>query len=107
MNNRPIALLIAVPALLSALSAQAHDPKEHVKGGEQPDCAAVQDMDHSKMDIKDPVMQAMMQKCMEAMHRDEEGSHEGHAERGDADHCKHNEKANEKRPPNTGTENNG
>ncbi len=45
----------------------AHDPKEHAKEAAAakagPDCAAMKDMDHSKMDPNDPVMKAMMAKC--------------------------------------------
>lgn len=47
--------------------AYAHDPKEHAKEAAAakagPDCAAMKDMDHSKMDPNDPVMKAMMAKC--------------------------------------------
>ncbi len=52
-------------------SAVAHDPAEHAKEVQDkdsgPDCAAMQDMDHSKMDMDDPVMQAMMSQCSEPM----------------------------------------
>lgn len=50
--------------------ACAHDPKEHAKEAAAakagPDCAAMKDMDHSKMDPNDPVMKAMMAKCDKA-----------------------------------------
>ena len=42
------------------------NPEE--KPEEKPDCSAMKDMDHSKMDMNDPVMQAMMKKCMKDMH---------------------------------------
>lgn len=45
-------------------SAQAHDPSEHTTKTEKPKCEAMKNMDHSKMDMKDPVMMAMMKKCM-------------------------------------------
>ena len=64
MKRQSLSYFVALPALLLALSAQAHDPKEHMKEAQAPDCAAMKDMDHSKMDMKDPVMQAMMKKCM-------------------------------------------
>ena len=35
----------------------------------------MKDMDHSKIDMNDPVMQAMMQKCMP---QDEAASEDGH-----------------------------
>ena len=45
-------------------SAQAHDPSEHTAKMEKPKCEAMKNIDHSKMDMKDPVMMAMMKKCM-------------------------------------------
>jgi len=42
-------------------TANAHDPSLHVKKAEKADCSK---MDHSKMDMKDPVAMAMMKKCM-------------------------------------------
>lgn len=98
MKRQSLSYFVALPALLLALSAQAHEPKEHMKEAQAPDCAAMKDMDHSKMDMKDPVMQAMMQKCMKAMHKDEGGSYEAHGEEGHADHGKQDEKADEKKP---------
>ncbi len=62
------------PVLLISLNAWAHDPSEHMKNGEKADCSAMHDMDHSKMDMNDPVMLALMQKCM---HRDDEGRLDG------------------------------
>lgn len=60
-------LTLAAAMLTLAQSTFAHDPAEHekeaaaVKAG--PDCAAMKTMDHSKMDMNDPVMKAMMTKC--------------------------------------------
>ena len=45
-------------------SAQAHDPSEHTAKMEKPKCEAMKNIDHSKMDMKDPVMMAMMKKCI-------------------------------------------
>lgn len=45
-------------------SAQAHDPSEHTTKTEKPKCEAMKNMDHSKMEMKDPVMMAMMKKCI-------------------------------------------
>jgi hypothetical protein len=63
--------LAVFPALVLTLPVQAHDPAEHMKVEERPDCTAMRGMDHSKMDMDDPVVQAMMQKCMDEMHQDE------------------------------------
>jgi hypothetical protein len=53
--------LVLVPAMTLSLTATAHDPKLHVKKAEKADCTK---MDHSKMDMKDPVAIAMMKKCL-------------------------------------------
>jgi hypothetical protein len=67
MKNKQLSVLVAVPALMLAFSAQAHSEKEHMKTAENPDCAAMSTMDHSKMDMNDPVLMAMMQQCMSSM----------------------------------------
>ncbi len=64
MRSKFITMSIAISTLAFTLSAQAHDPKEHMDNAEKPDCAAMENMDHSKMDMNDPVMQAMMKQCM-------------------------------------------
>ena len=64
MRSKFITMSIAISTLAFTLSAQAHDPKEHMNNAEKPDCAAMENMDHSKMDMNDPVMQAMMKLCM-------------------------------------------
>lgn len=69
MKCKSLLWLAILPALVT-LRVQAHDPAEHVKGEEKPDCSAMAGMDHSKMDMDDPVTQAMMHKCMEEMHHD-------------------------------------
>ncbi|UTF61241.1 MULTISPECIES: hypothetical protein [Gilvimarinus] len=60
--------------LTTTLAAQAHDPKEHKKDAENPDCSEMKNMDHSKMDMDDPVMKAMMKKCKKDMHHDNENN---------------------------------
>tara|TARA_R110002167_G_scaffold255305_5_gene461720 strand:+ start:61 stop:417 length:357 start_codon:yes stop_codon:yes gene_type:complete len=54
--------LVLVPTLTLSMTASAHDPKLHAKQPEKADCSK---MDHSKMDMKDPVAMAMMKKCMQ------------------------------------------
>lgn len=80
MKIRKFAIIIGCAALSSALSAQAHDPKEHMKDAEKPDCTAMDSMDHSKMDMNDPVMQAMMQQCMKGMHHNNSDKNEAQAD---------------------------
>ena len=63
-------LTLAAAMLTLAQSTFAHDPAEHekeaaaVKAG--PNCEAMKTMDHSKMEMNDPVMKAMMTKCAAA-----------------------------------------
>ena len=54
-------VLVLIPAITFSMTAMAHDPSMHVKKAEKADCSK---MDHSKMDMKDPVAIAMMKKCM-------------------------------------------
>jgi len=70
--------LVALPTLMLALSVHAHTPGEHMKDGQAsaPDCSMMEDMDHSKMNMDDPLMQAMMKKCMKTMHQGEDDSHD-------------------------------
>ena len=63
-------------ALLVSMLAGAHDPKEHAKESEAPDCQTLASMDQETMDMDDPVVQAMLAKCKETMtedHGDEHG----------------------------------
>jgi uncharacterized protein involved in copper resistance len=53
--------LVLIPTLTLSMTASAHDPKLHAKQPEKADCSK---MDHSKMDMNDPVAMAMMKKCM-------------------------------------------
>tara|TARA_R110000737_G_scaffold143258_1_gene173869 strand:- start:417 stop:701 length:285 start_codon:yes stop_codon:yes gene_type:complete len=53
--------LVLIPTITLSMAATAHDPSLHVKKAEKADCSK---MDHSKMDMKDPVAIAMMKKCM-------------------------------------------
>jgi uncharacterized protein involved in copper resistance len=66
MNNT-LRFFSALVFAASVPLTQAHDPAEHAKEAAArnaaPDCAAMKDMDHSKMDPNDPVMKAMMAKC--------------------------------------------
>lgn len=77
MKFHTLPYFVVLPALMLALSAQAHNPEEHINKGQAPNCEAMKDMDHSKMDMNDPVMQAMMQKCMPQV---ETMSKDGHAD---------------------------
>ena len=93
--------LVMAPTLLISINTLAHDPSEHMKIDEKADCSAMQDMDHGKMDMNDPVMQAMMQKCMHKdhgiakTHDKGKGSKKPDAEHKGNGHPHSNAKANE------------
>ena len=59
-------IAMTVIALVVSTSAMAHDPKLHAKKDQmncekmQKHMQMMQKMDHSKMDMKDPAMKAMM-----------------------------------------------
>ena len=55
--------LVLIPTITLSMTALAHDPSMHVKKAEKADCSK---MDHSKMDMKDPVAIAIMKKCMKS-----------------------------------------
>ncbi len=91
MKHNHLTRLSVIAALLASLNVQAHDPKEHMKDAENPNCAAMENMDHSKMGKDDPVMQAMMQKCMKDMHDMHKGEgHDMHKGEGHDMHNMHN-----------------
>lgn len=91
MNKVTLSVLTLATTAALTISAQAHDPKEHMTDAEKPDCAAMKDMDHSKMDMNDPVTMAMMKKCKDSS-QVEDHSKDGH----DQDQTKHLDDANSK-----------
>ena len=70
-------LIVLTAALLVSMLAAAHDPREHAKESEAPDCQSLALMDHAKMDMDDPVMKAMFAKCKGAMPEQGDG-HDDH-----------------------------
>lgn len=87
MTIRKTVLPVVTVLTLLAPSVHAHDLKEHMKDGEKPDCAALTDGDHARMDANDPVMQAMMKQCAKASQQGERKTRERHTlpEKGKAD----------------------
>jgi uncharacterized protein involved in copper resistance len=83
--------LILVPAITLSMNASAHDPKMHAKKAEKADCSK---MDHSKMDMKDPVAVAMMKKCMKQSKSSMEKM--DHSKMKEMDHSKMEKKENKK-----------
>ncbi len=86
MKFKLLTPVLVLSAMGIAFSAQAHDPKEHMKDAENPNCSAMEGMDHSKMDMNDPVMQAMMTQCMENMHHGDDGHSMNHDDASDNKH---------------------
>ena len=73
MEKPQIKTALIVTGMLVIGSAYAHDPSEHTSNSEKPKCGAMKNMDRSKMDMDDPVMQAMMKKCNAAHNNDWQG----------------------------------
>ena len=75
MKKSRVAAVAVATGLFTApplLADHDYDQPGHAHGQKQgqakTDCAAIQTMDHSKMDMNDPDMLAMMKKCMPSMH---------------------------------------
>ena len=64
MKNIHVTFCFLLVSLFSIASVHAHDPSEHKTKREKPKCEAMKNMDHLKMDANDPIMMAMMKKCM-------------------------------------------
>ena len=85
-KSMTLGLTLIASSLLLMASASAHDASMHKKkNAEQPKCDAM-----AKMDINDPIMQAMMAQCMSS-----ESANTGQALKGnDAEHAsKHGDSA--------------
>ncbi|MFT4907124.1 MAG: hypothetical protein ACI978_001199 [Oleispira sp.] len=67
-NTRGFAVSIVLPLMFVVASVHAHGPDEHTKEPEVANCDAMKTMDHEKMDMNDPVVQALIKKCMNKMH---------------------------------------
>lgn len=79
MNRRISLLWAGLPVLVATMQVTAHDPSEHMAGGEAPDCAAMHQPGAPNMNMNDPVAQAMMKKCKNALRSDDQtlvASHE-------------------------------
>lgn len=70
MSTQSFRSLLATTILLVTVPAMAHDPSEHMAAAEKPDCTVMDDRGHDGMDTNDPVVQAMMKKCMGSTHKE-------------------------------------
>ncbi|MFQ3237266.1 MAG: hypothetical protein ACI9C4_002847 [Paraglaciecola sp.] len=71
-THKLIATLLVVSSAYG-IDAYAHDPKEHAKEKQAPNCEAMQDM--GKMNKNDPVAMAMMKKCHQKADDNQAGKH--------------------------------
>jgi hypothetical protein len=56
---------VVIGSFFIITTANAHDASMHKKDtAQKPQCETMDNIDHSKMDMNDPIMQAMMQQCM-------------------------------------------
>lgn len=72
-------LSIALSLTLAVLSSPtlAHDASMHEPGdAAAPDCSSLKTMDASKMDMNDPLMKALHEKCKNAIPRDSMQGHD-------------------------------
>ena len=83
MKNIHVTFCFLLVSLFSIASVHAHDPSEHKTKREKPKCEAMKNMDHSKMDANDPIMMAMMKKCMSEEFA--ENHHDGDTEKNTTD----------------------
>ncbi len=68
-------ILTFVLFLFFANFVHAHNPAEHSKQSDKPNCAAIKSMNQSKTDKNDPVLMAMMIKCKKAKKSDKADYH--------------------------------
>jgi hypothetical protein len=87
MKTLTILALVLIPTITLSMTARAHDPAMHVKQAEKADCSK---MDHSKMEMKDPViLSAMMKKCMKQSEAAKKSMEDmDHSKMEDMDHSK-------------------
>mgnify|MGYP000179811523 CR=1 FL=1 len=88
MNKKFYMSLIALPLVFSVMTVQAHSEAEHMENAEDPNCEAMKGMDHSKMNMSDPVMVAMMEQCKDKMndHHPENNKSDSHGDEGKKKH---------------------
>lgn len=88
MSKQISFLASALVIALYAVPGLAHDPDEHEAESVSPDCAAIENIDASKVDSNDPVTLAILQKCQDMVHDDDADDRVGDHE-DDHDHDEH------------------
>ena len=70
MSKQISLLTSALVMALYAVPGLTHDPEEHEAESVSPDCAAIENIDASKVDSNDLVTLAILQKCEDTVHDD-------------------------------------
>lgn len=66
MFTKSSIVIASAMCIFIAITATAHSPEMHKKkDAEKPKCDALNNMDHTIMDMNDPIVQAMMKQCMD------------------------------------------
>lgn len=69
-------LFILTSGIFLTNNVYAHAPELHKKeNAEKPKCEAMKNMDHSTMDMNDPIIQAMMKQCMSSDSHNDDDDH--------------------------------
>jgi hypothetical protein len=86
--------LLSLAVLLIPVASCVQQPAPQTMGmAGKADCAMMKDMDHSKMDMHDPKMKAMMEQCMGGHPPDSKapaGGPASHTDPGQAQEDEHN-----------------
>lgn len=79
MFNKLSISIIGAMCIFTASAVNAHSPEMHKKNNaEKPKCETMNSMDHSTMDMNDPIMKAMMKQCMNSNQHASNNSSEEH-----------------------------
>ena len=87
MSKQVSLLTSALVIALYAVPGLTHDPDEHEAESVSPDCAAIENIDASKVDSNDLVTLAILQKCQDTVQDD----NVDHVDEHDHDQHEHSE----------------
>ena len=76
MSKQISLLTSALVMALYAVPGLTHDPEEHEAESVSPDCAAIENIDASKVDSNDLVTLAILQKCEDTVQDDNDDEHD-------------------------------
>jgi len=70
MSSKLLSYLTAAALVSIAFAAQGHNPQEHIKRAEKPNCSTIDGMGAREIAGDDSVMQAMMLQCRKVLTHD-------------------------------------